>query len=76
MRTTTQLYTDAYTSRADMIKLIMDAHKNDIKKPTTLKTQLGALWNLAFSIGRELGTIEGYKMAQDGQPFGQVAHVN
>ena len=76
MRDTKRLYINADKSRADMIKLIMEKHRDDIKKPITLQTQLTALWCLALSIGKEIGTVEGYQMAKDGKPLGQVAHVN
>ena len=76
MRDAKQLYVDANKTRADMVKIIMDTHKDDLKKPITLQTQLTALWCLALSIGKEIGTVEGYQLAKDGKPLGQVAHVN
>ena len=76
MRNAKQLYIDADKARIDMVKIIMDTHKDDLKKPITLQTQLTALWRLALSIGKEMGTVEGYQMAKDGKPLGQVAHVN
>jgi len=57
------------------IDAIMNFHKG-VEKPETLKAQLGALWNHALSIGKELGTYEGYSMAKNGEPLGQVDHVN
>ena len=58
------------------ISQIMVTCGPDFKLSNTLKTQLNAMWNLSFTLGRELGTYEGYKMSKDGQTLGQVAHVN
>lgn len=62
-------------SSVEMLNTIMASHK-DVKQPEVLNTQLVALWRLAFSIGKEAGTIEGYLMHMNGKPFGQVAHLN
>lgn len=72
----TKLYIKADKSRYDAIGAIMNRHGADLHDPESMRTQLSALWRLAFSLGSELGAMEGYYLAKEGRPLGQVAHVN
>ena len=72
----TKLYIKADKSRYDAIQAIMNRHGAELQDPESLRTQLSALWRLAFSLGSEMGVMEGYNMAREGVPLGQVAHVN
>ena len=64
----------AEADKFQMIQLIMDKFHTDDED--TFRKRLKAFWDLSFSHGKVVGTIEGYNMAKSGEPLGQVAHLN
>lgn len=67
--------------RNSAIKTILQSLDDVVMSPKhrdSLKVRLNAFWELAFSCGKEIGTISGYQMAKDNEPLYpyKEVHVN